>query len=176
MKFENNRKIILYIVAFVVVAALINKFYISDVRNRFSIIQKEIRLAEALLKRNLEIQNSKEEIFSDYKKYEKYLKSDLVNENDAMGKLFHVIENAARISGSSLVNLSPQRSTKENSYQGQYKARVRLESQFDQLINFLYNIQTSNLLIKVDTLSITSQDEKTGILRVDGIITLIIPI
>ena len=66
MKLENKRKIILYVFALIMISLVIYKFYIADIRNRFIQIQREIKLSEAILKKNLEIQK-----FRYFKKFEK---------------------------------------------------------------------------------------------------------
>jgi hypothetical protein len=178
MKFDlkKSRKAIIYLIGIISFLFIVERFFIADLRNSLHKLRSKIRLAEAQLRKALEIQRNKERIVFDYKKSQPFLKIKKLGEKQIIALVLKEIENIARFSGASILNLTPEEEIEKTREYKKYKADFRLESTLQELITFLNKLQESKLLIKLDRISIFSKDEEKGILRVDGTISLAIPL
>ena len=175
MTLKRNQKIIIYLCLEALSVFLIERFLISGLRQRLRNLHQQIRLAEARLKKDLEIQKTKDKILADIDYCQPYLKMAATNEKQIIAELLRGIEGITRASGGSIVNLNPQEEVEQAKAYRKYKAVFRLEVNFQQLLNFLYKVQESKLLIKLDRFSVVSKDEQAKTLRVDGTVSMAVP-
>ena len=176
MRLTNNQKLLLYVAAGVCFIVIVDRFFISDFRSRLNTLGQQVRLEEARLKRNLTIQKTKDTITKDYEYCKPFLELTSVDENEIIAGLLKEIENLARLSGATVINLSPYETKEEAQQYRKYRATLRLEANLQQLLNFLYNVQNSELLIKLDRMAVATKGEEVHVLRIDGIITIAVPL
>jgi hypothetical protein len=177
MKFDlkKNKKIFIYFLGGLFFLFIIERFFVVDLRKSLNTLHNKIRLAEANLKKALEVQENKEKIAAEYKNSLPFLKIKELGEKQIIALVLREVENIARTCGASILNLTPQDEVEKGKNYKKYKADFRLETDLEELINFLNKLQESKLLIKLDRISISSKDKKKGTLRVDGTISLAVP-
>ena len=176
MKLTKNQTIFLYLGAGLSLLVLMERFFISEFRDRLYKFEQQIRLEEARLRKDLNIQRTKDIILKDYEYCKPFLRLNDADEKDIVADLLKEIENLVRISGASVVNLSHHEAKEETPRYRKYRATLRLEATLQQLLNFLHSVQNSELLMKLDKISIVSKDEEAHVLSIDGIITIAIPL
>ena len=175
MKFKKREKILFSLVIGIVLAFFIRKAVFSGFFTRLKNVSGQIKLEEEKLKRGLIIQKEKDKVLKDYEEYSPYLNME-TEDREILAKFLKEIEKISQASGVSLVNLNPDSQPGFTTEFKRFKAEVRLDANMEQLLNFLNKIQTSNLLIKVDKLSLAPKDEQSGILKVEVNISIIAPL
>jgi Tfp pilus assembly protein PilO len=175
IQLKTKQKILSYLLLAGIIVFLILRFIFLGLNNRLKQLNQQIKLTEGKLKRVLEIQRMKDVVTADYKEYQPYLKLEQLSERDTVEELLKEVESIAKDSGVSVINLSPQEGPEQTKEYKKYKADIRLEASFEQILNFLNKIQEDKLLIKLDRISLVPKDEEAQILRVEGTISIAIP-
>lgn len=174
IKFKKREKIIFGLVVCVIIFFIIDKVVLSGFRAKINELNKKVKLEEAIAKKGISIQKNKDKIAQEYQTYSKYLTFE-TEERDIIAKLLREIEKITQESGISVLNLAPQDKFEQNPDYKKCSADLRLEGSTEQLLGFLNRVQNSNLLIKLDRLSISSRDELATSLRLDITVSMIIP-
>ena len=174
--FKKREKIILVVVLGVAGVFFIQKLIITRLYAKIKDQRREIRLAEARLKKNIAIQKVKDEVSTDYERYGLYLTMSTDNEKQIVAELLKEIESIVHSSQGSIVTLSPQAEwEKEKTYKN-FKVNFRIEVTFPQLLQFFGAVEDSKRLIRLEKLTIASKSEKNSLLNVDGTISLAVPL
>ncbi len=173
IKLKGKQKILIYAVISALVCIFIGHFIFFSLGARLKQLKQQTKLEEAKLKKGLEIQKQKDIISSDYDKYHVFLIVEKMEQRQIIEELLKEIERIAKDSGGSLVNLSPQEATEQD--KGRYKADLRIEANAGQILDFLYKIQESKLLIKLDKISVGPKDEQASTLKADATVSIAIP-
>lgn len=173
MQLKRKEKIVLYIAVGIIAVFSIEKLFFAGLRRRIGNFHKQIKLDELTLKQAIDIQKRKNIILDEYGVYKKYLETIGLPEREISGKFLNEIEKIAQESGVSIVSLNPQEPEAEGDCQ-RYPAALRAEANIEQTIDFLSRVQSSNLLIKIDKLSLMPRDEAASALRIEMNISIIV--
>ncbi|MFQ5680917.1 MAG: GspMb/PilO family protein [Candidatus Omnitrophota bacterium] len=173
MKIKNKHKIIVYFLSGALTIFLVGKFLVLGLYGRLKTIRRDIVFAQSELKNNVRIAKTKDKFLRDYEHYRSYLKVSGANSEQIISLLLKETEGIVRASGGSVLNLNPDKQPEQGKVYNKYKAEFRMELTFRQLLKFLDNIQQSKLLIKLDRLTVNFRNNRTGILRVDGVISMV---
>jgi len=178
MKFDFKGKKKIFIIAgfAITIFVLMTRFVFVELITRSSRLGREIKLAEANLKKGILLQKKKDIITSDIKKYQSYLLGErTADEQDIVEALLKEVERLAKESGVSIINLSPQEKSEKVDDVTKYKADLRVESKLSQLYNLIYKIQQDSLLIGLDRITITPKDEDANTIKAECTISLDVP-
>jgi len=173
IQLKGKQKILVYVVVGILVYAFIGRFIFFGLGARLKQLKQQTKLAEANLKKGLETQKRKDIISSDYDKYHLFLAIEKMEQRQIIEELLKEVERIAKDSGASLLNLSPQEATEQD--KRRYKADLRIEASAEQILNFLYKIQESKLLIKLDKISVSPKDEQASMLKAEATISIAVP-
>lgn len=180
MKFSSSgsnyrKKILFYITAGMAAVFLFNRYVIKGIGSQISLVTKQITIAENELGKLVILQSKKNELVEDIKLVIPYVKA--VNFQDDGGTiLLKEIEQMVHVSGGTILMLNLQNSTSNSDDYKKYLANIRLELSFSQLLMFLGKIQDSKILISLDRFSVAKKDETSGMLKVEGVVALTVPI
>lgn len=174
LKLKKKEKIIVIVIASVAVFVLFFKFFVLGVVNKSKKINMEIRLAEEKLKKSFGIEKNKKNIEDENKAYAKYLLGPL-QEREVVGRFLKEIENITQNTGILVINLTPDNQAVQEKTFKKFKAELKAEANLQQVINFLFRIQESSLLIQLDKISLTPKDEIASTLRIDATISIAVP-
>lgn len=174
-KIKKKEKIILFVAFGIICIFLLEKTVFSGFRKKMKELSEQIVIQESAVKKGLNIQKSKDVIAREYQEYSKFLIKDL-NDRDITAEFLKEIEKITRDSGLSVVDMAPEEKFAQAKEYKEYKANLRLEGGMEKLLFFLNKVQNSNLLIKLSKLSFISKDERSGILRIDATVSLIVPL
>jgi len=177
MKFEfkGRQKILLYAGAGLVAVIFIGRFLFVGLAGSLKKLDCQIKIEEQKLKNVAAIQKSKDAIIADYDRLKPHIDIEKTPERQIIEELLKEVEKIAKDSGGSVLNLSPQAQIEETKTCKKYKADLRMEANVEQVINFLYGVQNSRLLIRVDRMSLSPKDEQATTLRVDMALSLAVP-
>jgi len=175
LQLKGKQKILVFAVIGMLAAIFIARFIFSNLGNRLKQLSQQVKLGEAKLKKGIEIQRIKDTIINDYKKYQPYLKIEQMEQRQIIEELLRETERIAKDSGVSIISLSLQESSKQLKEYKKYKADLRMEGSVEQILNFLYKVGDSKLLIKLDRLSFSPKDEQASLLKAETTVSIAIP-
>jgi Tfp pilus assembly protein PilO len=133
--------------------------------NRLATLNQEVRAKEVELMKGLRIDEQRDRILKEYKSYEGYLRIKGSDE-EIISEFLREIERLGRESTVSLLDIKPQSTNKRGVYK-EYIIEVRLEAPMKSIIDFLYRLNNSVLLLKVEKLVLSLKEESSDILKVN---------
>jgi Tfp pilus assembly protein PilO len=168
MKLTKRESTIFYISLSLLLFFILERLVFRQLANRLSSLSQEIQATETKLARGLRAQRQKDAILKEYKTFEDFLKLNGSDE-EIVSAFLREIEKLSRDAGISITDIKP-RSTKRVGLYKEYIIEVRLDATFKDLVKFLYRLNDSNFLIRVDKLSLNLTDEKSEILKISMVI------
>jgi len=132
-------------------------------------LNRRIQLKRRMIKDSLGLLNQKENIQKESRKYANYAKQEL-SEEEETASFLKEIEDVARISQLQLIDLKPY-SAKRKDFCIEYRIEIETESDMNQLITFIYNLQYSESLLRVVKFCISPKVDKTNMLKAHLTIT-----
>jgi len=132
-------------------------------------LNRQIQLKRRMIKDSLGLLNQKENIQKESRKYANYAKQKL-SEEEETASFLKEIEDIARISQLQLIDLKPY-SAKRKDFCIEYRIEIETESDMNQLITFIYNLQHSESLLRVVKFRISPKVDKTNVLKAHLTIT-----
>ena len=174
-RFSRKEKILLCVAAGIMFVVLTDKFVLSGFRTRLKELEGRIKTEEARLKKDLVIDKNKSKISAVYNDYLPYLELSRQDDKQTMAELLKEVERLAKDSGASVVNLSPQDLPQVSRGHKKYLADLRMEATNEKLLAFIFGLQESKLLVKLDKLAVVPKDEQASVLTVDATLSISIP-
>jgi len=106
-------------------------------------------------------------------KYRDYLFSDKnASEDEQIAAFLKEVETMVGTSGLSIVSLTPQSQAEKGSEYKKYDAQLRVEGPPDKIYDFIYKVQNSHLLIRLNQVAIAPKNPEANILKLDATISL----
>lgn len=171
-KLSKKEKFGLSIAMTFLTAALLDRFIISPIKNRFRQINQKIEISEKKLGSALRNLKQKEFITAEYQKYIDYVKKSGSDEEE-VAKVLAEIEALARKSSVYLVNTKPQKPREVDFYK-EYAVEIETEGDMPSLINFLHQLNTSPLLLRADKLRLSPKARESTVLKASMLITKVL--
>ena len=168
-KLSKREKLFLYAVIFFVGFAFLDRLVIRPVGGKFKQLNGEILIQRKLLGKNLRNLAQKEVVLREYKKFETYSKTSGSDEEE-IAKFLKDIEKYARRCAVYIVDIKPQPMINIDFYK---KCVVEIESEakIEALMKFIYQIESSNKLLKVERLQLTCAKDAPSIIKANIVIT-----
>lgn len=160
-KLSQKEKIGLSIAFVFLAVAFLDRLLISPIRTRFRALNQQIKISEKQLGSDIRNLNQKRVISEEYEKYYSYIHRSGSDEEE-VAKILGEIESLARKSSVYLVDMKPRKPQETDLYK-QYTVEIEAEGYMESLINFIYQLNTSSQLLRIETLrmSLTKSDTKT---------------
>ncbi|MBI5149195.1 MAG: type 4a pilus biogenesis protein PilO [Candidatus Omnitrophica bacterium] len=156
--------------AFVFLAvAFLDRLLISPIRARFSALNQQIRIGEKQLGSDMRNLNQKDFISEEYAKYFPYIQRSGSDEEE-VAKILGEIESLARKSSVYLVDMKP-RKPREIGFYKEYTVEIEAQGPMEPLMSFVYQLNTSSLLLRIETLRITQTKSGSKTLTASMLIT-----
>jgi Tfp pilus assembly protein PilO len=169
---SRREKMLLYISAAIISLSLTFNFVFKPASVKWRRLNRQIINKEIELKRNIKYIRQKKEIASIYQRYTGYIKRAGTNETE-MSALLNDVEKVASTSGIHIANIRPK-PAKDLQFFRKYILELNCEATMSDYIGFIYNLQTSGQLIRVEQLKLTSQGKNSSLLRARMIITKVL--
>lgn len=164
----NKREKILAISVGALLLLFIFKLLIlNPLLDKLTSVKLEIEQDQLGIRKFLELVQQKEAILNTQKQIERYLKLKGSDE-EKMGAILSKIESEARKSGLSILDINPQANAPTaKSAPSVYRVGLRGEGDMQKFFNFIYNLENSDILFKIEKLNLSSKDENSGLLKID---------
>lgn len=157
--------------AFLAVAFL-DRLLISPVRARFNSLNQQIRITEKQLGSDMRNLNQKEIISEEYNKYVPYI-SRSGSDEEEVARILGEIESLARKSSVYLVDMKP-RKPREIEFYKEYTVEIEAEGYMESLTGFMYHLNTSSQLLRIETLRLNPTKTGSSVLTASMLITKVL--
>ena len=168
-KLSKKEKIGLFIGVGFISLALLDRVIIGPVNNKIQQINQEVKTNEKQLSRDLRNLNQEEVITKTYQKYVGYVKKVGSDEEEA-AKILSEIEELAGKSAVYLADMKP-RSPKQVNFYKEYSIEIEAEGEMVSLVNFLYQLNNSPLLLRAEKLRFSLKSKDSRIVKTSILIT-----
>lgn len=174
MTIEKKQRVLICCLLSGLAIGAIAKFLLLDLWSQFTSLRHDILAQEVHLKKNLALRKARDRILEDYASVQVYYQLSSDDEKQMFAALLKEIERIAHSFAGTIVQLTPQDAPERMNNYKKYKVNFRLELNYPQLVQFIYEIQRSQWLIKLEKLSIVTNNDNDAqsMLRVEGIIVL----
>jgi len=166
---SKKEKIGLSIAVAFVSLAFLDRLAISPIKNRIQQINREVKIAERELGRDLRNLNQKEVITEECRKIIEYVKK-VGSDEEEVAKILGEIEGLARKSAICLVDMKPQ-SSKIIDFYKEYTVEIEAEGEMQSLINFLHQLNTSSQLLRAEKLRLNLKEKDSSIVKALMLVT-----
>ena len=86
------------------------------------------------------------------------------------------IESETRKAGLTVLDMKPDASSTQLVSEGIYRIQLHCEGDVKKIFNFIYSLENSDVLFKIDRLNLSLKDETSGIMKLEaGILGITFP-
>jgi len=160
---SKRERYILYICIFVVASSLLYSFVVEPTARRWRDLGREILTQRAKLDKNLKVIAREESTRQEYERYAANVRQK-GSDKEEMASLLREVETLARASGVHITDIKP-RPVKDMQFYKRYIIEVESEAKIRQLTRFIYQLQRSRQLLKVEKLRLTAKGRGTPLLK-----------
>lgn len=160
---SKREKNLFYLTVALIFLSLIYNFALKPLGAKWNQLNRQILSKEIELKRNIKYLKQENKIKSIYQKYAGYVKRRGLDEEE-IASLLNEVERQARNSGIHIGNIRP-RPIKDLVFYKKYILEMNCEATMEKYIEFIYNLQKSEQLIRVERLELISQGKDNPLLK-----------
>ena len=163
-KLNPREKKILYVVIGMLVILVGYHGVWRPMMHKFSTLDDEIFATQMRLRKAKTLIRQKNDVVEASKKFVNLEKMDAGTDEEEIARLLNFIEQTARKDNTSLSDVKPQ-PVKSDKVTKQYAVELNAEGELRALIEFIYELEHSEQLLKIDRVEIVLKEEKSSILR-----------
>jgi Tfp pilus assembly protein PilO len=161
---SKREKIVFYVAIIVISATILDRLIITPIWSKVTSLTKEIAETEQSIETNSRILAQKDRILSESAKYASFLNSNKT-EDEEITALLKDIETIATKASVYLADMKPA-AAKEAGVAKKYSVTATCEGQMDQIIDFIYNIESSNKLLVLEKYEISPKSKESSLAQV----------
>ena len=158
---SKRERFIFYGAIFFISLTFLDRLAISPILSNMQEVNTEIKEKESGIGRNLHILAYKEKILKESRKYAHFF-GVVESEDEEMASLLKEIESLANKASVYLVDIKPGGVEPEQEYY-KYFVKLTCESQMEQLIDFMYFIESSDNLLFIDKYRISPKSRGSSV-------------
>ncbi len=133
-------------------------------------LSQEAKLSEQRLKKGFALTAKKEIINREYEKYASYFSLQNVSDEEATAIFLKEIERIARESGVVILDMKPQKEIEKDKFSKQYSINVKAEADMSGLVDFLYALHTSKILLSIERIVLSPKADNVSALNITMVI------
>lgn len=169
---SRRERLLVYLAAAAICLSLIFNFVLKPVGAKWAKLNRQILNKEIELKRNIKYISQRNKIANIYQKYSGYIKKAGADEEEITA-LLNAVEKIATKSGIRIANIQPK-PMKDMQFCRKYILELNCLATMEDYIGFIYNLQKSGQLIRVERLKLTSQGRGESLLKARLFITKVL--
>ncbi|MDD5194416.1 MAG: type 4a pilus biogenesis protein PilO [Candidatus Omnitrophica bacterium] len=158
---SKREKLVLYVAVAIIFVTLLDRLIIGPITLRIKLLNKEIEDTQRTIETNSHILAQKDRILAESAKYASFLNSNK-SEDEEVTALLKEIEAIANKASVYLVDMKPA-PAKEEGATKKYIVTVTCEGQMDQIIDFIYNIESSSKLLVIEKYEISPKSQESSV-------------
>lgn len=148
----------------VALIAIVYNFVIEPIINQWNTLDKKIRDKEIILKRHSRILRDKDDIERLRAEYAKYFEANKLTPEEESALALSCIEKMARQTNVRITNIKPLLSKSFENY-NRFTFRVATESKLTELTKFIYDLQSSDQLLKVERMVLRAKENEPAVIK-----------
>jgi hypothetical protein len=160
---SKRERLIFYIALGIISLTIVDRLIVHPVLSKMNSLDEEIQQEKSRIKRDLHILGQEERIVEESKKFAKYSIQDLSVE-EVTTHLLKEIGSLASKTSVYLIDIKPTGVKEEGAYRI-YLVNLTCEAQLEQVMSFMYSIESSDSLLKIDKYNISPKSEESSIAR-----------
>jgi hypothetical protein len=171
---SKKEKLILYAALIFVSLAFLDRMVINVISSKIKALNKEITTRDSEIKNYLKILAQKNKIEIQRANYSSYL-GKAKSENEEVTLFLKEVEGLANKAQIYLIDLKPAAMKEEGSAK-KFLLNLNCEGKMEQIVTFMYSIETSNKLLTIDKYQINPKSKDSNLAKCSMVISkLIIP-
>lgn len=148
----------------IAVAALAYNFIMDPVIRQWNSLDGKIRDKEVMLKKHSRILRDRSNIEKLKAEYAKYFELKKLTPEEESAAALSLIEKTARETRVQITNIKPIASKSFGNY-NKFTFRVSTESKMSELIKFVYDLQSSDQLLKVERMVLRAKENDPAVIK-----------
>jgi len=144
--------------------ALTYSFVMEPLAKRWNVLDREVRSKEILLAKSTRILRSKDIIEKVHSEYIRFFQKEKLTPEEESAVALSNIEKIARETNVRITNIKPLAVKGFKAY-NKFTFRVTTESRIDELTKFIYNLQSSEQLLKVERMALMSKEREPDTIK-----------
>lgn len=164
---SKNEKILGGVVLFLLFGFIFTQLIIVPLREKLSAVEQDIAGAKLLIRKYSGLEEEKDFLLKEYKKIERYL-SLKGSDDEKMTAVLSKVESEAAKAGLTIVDMKPDASLKTKSSPSIYRIQLNAEGDIAKIFNFIYSLENTEILFKVDKVNLSVKDETTGAIKLEA--------
>lgn len=149
----------------VIFFALIYHFFIQRLVNEFKKVCDDTYLIEGKIKKSIYILSQSNRINKEYEQFGAYFREKAKSDDEEETRMSSLIDGKARVSGVSINNMKPYAAKGIKSYKN-YSIEIEAESRIGPLLNFIYELESAQEMLKVEKLGLSVKEEGKPVFKV----------
>ncbi len=141
-------KKIFYAAIILSVLAIIDRLFFGPVTHRIEVLKKEIQEQEQGVKRDLRVLSYKPKILKEIQTVRNFYSNEIESDEKIIANFLKEIERLATKSNVNVIKVSPSEDKQKKVYI-EYQANLECSGQLEDVIRFIYSIDSSDSLLKV---------------------------
>lgn len=162
-RLSKREKFIFYAAALFVSVTLLDRIIISPIFSRMKRMEEDTREMETQIRNDLRILSHKDRIEKESKEYGSFFEKPKTDDEE-MSSILKEVENTANRTSIYLIDLKPAEIT-EVGVSKVYRVNLNCEAQMEQLVDFMYNIESSNKLLIIERYQINPKSKESSVAR-----------
>ena len=168
-KLTAKEKILAFCVGLVLAFFVLKNFVLGPIYDSIGVYTQEITRSKALMRRYMSLEHNRLEILKAQKQIEGYLSLKGTDEDKA-AMVLSKIESEARKAKLQIVDMNSSGVTKEKNSVTLYRVSLRAEGQLKNLLDFLTGLESANILLQVEKLTLSAKDDTGSVLKIEAAI------
>ncbi len=144
--------VLLYLAVGLFFVWLVARVVLNPFHEKLTDLEEEVSEEELKLKKGIGLIEKKETISREYGKYASYFSLENVSDDEAVSRFLREVEKIGCESRVTIIDMKPQKETESDKFSKQYQINIKAEGNMQQLVNFLYALHHSELLLSVEKL------------------------
>ncbi|HAH21273.1 MAG: hypothetical protein A2Y00_02430 [Omnitrophica WOR_2 bacterium GWF2_43_52] len=162
-RLSKREKLVLYGAAFFVSLTVLDRLVVSAVIGKMRHLDAQIKEKTDAARENLKLLARKERIIAETKKYASFLNNEQSRE-ELVTSVLKEVEDLANKSQVYLIDIKPA-GFKDSGSIREYTISLNCEAQMGQLVEFMYSIEKSSLLLSIDKYQLSPKAKESSLAR-----------
>jgi len=158
----------------VILLSLLYNIIIEPVASRWIQLGNEVKIARLKLKKSSEILKRRLHIINQYEKLSSFIQLERGSDEEEIAILLSEVERLASSAGTRITDIKPGVS-KGSGYFRKFIVEIESEGDIDKISKFIYEVQNSTHILKIEKLSINMKGTRDRSLKVNMLVTKLLP-
>ncbi len=162
-RLNKREKLTLYVAAIFIGLALMDRIIVGPIFSRLKLLDDRIKTQEESIRKNARIVSEKDRVMASVKEYSIYARKARSQEEES-ATLLDEVERLARKTSLYVVDMKPL-AMEEDAVSRKYAVDLNCEAQMEQIMNFMYEVESSKGLLVVESFNITPKSKDSSIAK-----------